>query len=103
MNDTIGFTVVAIFVLGSTYGFIKQVQHTLTIQRDNKSNKRLLFGNYLTSISFLGFIISYILNVLVGMQVIQSNSITSNSTGFICFLFIAVLLISRYKITPKHY
>lgn len=101
MDDTIGYAIVAIFIIGSLYGLVKQIQHNSNIKKDNKSNKGLLFANYLTSFSLTGFIISYVLNVLVGLGVIQSNSITSNSTGISCFLFIAFLLISRFIITPK--
>jgi phosphotransferase system glucose/maltose/N-acetylglucosamine-specific IIC component len=103
VNDTIGYAIVALFIMGSTYGLIKQLQLTMNIQRNNKSDRRLVIGNYLTSISFAGFIISFILNVLVAIQVIQSSTITSNNTSVSCVFFLLVLLVSRFLITPKNH
>ena len=96
-------SIVALFILGSTYGLIKQLQLTMNIQRNNKSDRRLVIGNYLTSISFAGFIISFVLNVLVAIQVIQSNTITSINTSVSCSFFLLALLISRFLITPKNH
>ena len=103
MNDTIGYAVVILFIIGSTYGLIKQLQLTMNIQRNHESDRRLVIGNYLTSISFAGFIISFVLNVLVALQVIQSSTITSNNTSVSCGFFLLVLLISRFGITPKNH
>jgi hypothetical protein len=102
MDDTIGYAVVTIFIIGSIYSLVKQIQQTYSMQNGSKSNKRLLFGNYLSIFSLLGFIISYVLNVLGGLEVIHSDSITSNSTDISCFLFLLVLLIARFIITPKY-
>ena len=103
MNDIIGYAIVALFILGSTYGLIKQLQLTMNIQRNNKSDRRLVIGNYLTSISFVGFIISFVLNVLVAIQVIQSSTITSINTSVSCSFFLMALLISGFLITPKNH
>lgn len=104
MDDPIGYAIVAIVIVGSIYGLVKQIQLTLSIKSDSKSDKRkrLLYSNYLTSVSLMGLIISYILNVLVGLEVIQSYFITSNSTGVGCIFFLAILLISRFIITPRY-
>lgn len=103
MNDTIGYAVVILFIIGSTYGLIKQLQLTMNIQRNHKLDRRLVIGNYLTSISFAGFIISFVLNVLVALQAIQSCTITSNNTSVSCGFFLLVLLISRFGIIPKNH
>lgn len=56
MVDEIGYVVVVFFIIGLTYGLVKQVQHTLTIQKFDKTD------------SLLGFLISYLLNVFVALQ-----------------------------------
>lgn len=103
MNEVIGFTVVALLIIGFSYGLVKQIQHTLSLQKANKVDnyKRPLFGNYLTCITFAGLLISFVLNVSVSMQLIQSSTITSNGTSISCFIFLAVLLIAKFGITPK--
>lgn len=103
MNEGIGYVVVALLIIGFTYGLVKQVQHTIAVQNSNKTvnYKRTLLGNYLTCISFAGFLISFILNVSVAMQIIQSGAITSNNTSASCFMFLAILLIAKFGITPK--
>ena len=103
MNDTIGYAIVILFIMASTHGLIKQLQLTVNIQKNNKSDRRLVISNYVTSISFAGFIISFILNVLVAIQVIQLSTITSNNTSVSCIFFLLVLLISRFLIKPKNH
>lgn len=106
MDDVIGYVVVILLIIGFTYGLFKQVQHTLPIQKTNRPDvsnyRRLLFGTYLTCASFFGFLVSYILNVLVAMQVIQLNLLTSDNTGFSCFVFLLILLIAKFGIIPKN-
>ncbi|ATP40390.1 hypothetical protein CSE16_10205 [Solibacillus sp. R5-41] len=106
MVDVIGYVVVMLFIIGFTYGLVRQVQYTLTIQKANSfgvSNyRRLLFGNYLTCVSLLGFLVSFILNVLVAIQIIQLNLLTSNNTGFSCFVFLLILLIAKFRVIPKN-
>ena len=103
VSDTIGYSVVILFIIGSTYGLIKQIHLTMNNQRNNKSDRRLVIGNYLTSISFAGFIMSFVLNILVAIQVIQSSTITSNNTSVSCGFFLLMLLISKFGITPKNH
>ena len=106
MDDVIGYVAVAFLIIGCIYGLVRQIQHTLTIQKSNKTvvpkYKRSLFGNYLMCVSLFGFLISYILNVLVAMQIIKSSIITSDNTGFSCFIFLLVLLIAKFRVLPKN-
>ncbi|VDG97730.1 Uncharacterised protein [Lysinibacillus sphaericus] len=103
MEEGIGFTVVVLLVIGFSFGLVKQIQHTLNLQKANKTDnyKRLLFGNYLACITFAGFLVSYVLNVTVAMQIIKSITITSNSTSVSCFIFLLLVLITKFGIIPK--
>lgn len=107
MVDVIGYVMVALLIISFTYGLLRQIQHTLAIQNANKTDvsnyKRALFGNYIVCISFLGFLISYMLNILVAMQIIQSNIFTSKGTSFSCFVFLSVLLITKFGVIPKNH
>ncbi|MFE6168604.1 hypothetical protein ACFVP8_12160 [Viridibacillus arvi] len=104
MDDVIGYVVIVSLILVFTYGLVIQVQHTLTFRKANTSDvsnyRRLLFGNYVMSVSFFGFLISFILNVLVALQIIQLNFITSDNTGFSSFVFLVVLLIAKFGVIP---
>lgn len=105
MDEVIGYLMVTIFIIGATYGLYRQIQHTFKIKKSQRTvnYKRLLLGSYLTSISYAGFLISFVLNVLVmSFQFIHSNIITSNSTAASCFIFFVVLLISKFGITPRN-
>lgn len=105
VDEIIGYAVVVFLITCFTYGFVRQLQHTLTFRKADKtavSNyKRTLFGNYITCLSFGGFLISYMLNVLVTMRIIQSTILTSNNTSFSCFVFLVVLLIAKFGVIPK--
>ncbi|MGE7933914.1 hypothetical protein [Viridibacillus arvi] len=104
MDDVIGYEVIVFLILVFTYGLVIKVQHTLTFQKANTTDvsnyRRLLFGNYVMSVSFFGFLISFILNVLVALQIIQLNFITSDNTGFSSFVFLMVLLIAKFGVIP---
>ncbi|MBS4199174.1 hypothetical protein KHA93_05835 [Bacillus sp. FJAT-49732] len=106
MDDVIGYVMVVFLIIGCKYGLVRQIQHTFTIQKSNKTvvpnYKKSLFGNYLICVSFLCFLISYILNVLVAMQIINLSMITSDNTGFSCFIFLLVLLIAKFGVLPKN-
>ncbi|MGF9975858.1 hypothetical protein [Viridibacillus arvi] len=106
MVDVIGYVVIMLLIIGFTYGLVRQVQHTLTIQKDNRPDvsnyRKLLFGNYLTCALFLGFLVTYILNVLIAMQIIKLNLLTSYNTSFSCFVFLLILLIAKFGVIPKN-
>lgn len=105
MEDIIGYLFVVFILIGITYGFVKQLQYSLTIQRTDTKGilnyNRLLYGNYLASFSMFGFIISYILNVLIALQIIKYDIVTSDITALSCFIFLLVLLIAKLLIIPK--
>lgn len=83
MVDVVGHVVVVFLIISFTYGLVRQIQHTLTIQTAIKTDvsnyRRTLFGNYITCFSFSGFLISYLLNILIAMRIIQSNILTSEN------------------------
>ncbi|WP_017380497.1 hypothetical protein [Paenisporosarcina sp. TG-14] len=106
MDDSIGYVMVVFVIIGTTYGLVRQIQHIMTIQRLRKTDlsnyKRTLIGYYLESVSLLGFLISFTLNVLVGIQIIQSNLVTSDKTVLSCFIFLGIFLITKLIVIPKN-
>ena len=103
MEEVISYLVVVILIIGFIYGLVRQIQHTLTMKKNQKivQYKRILVGNCLSSISFAGFLLSFILNILVYMQFIHSNSITSNGTALSCFVFLGILFIAKFGVIPR--
>lgn len=103
MDEVIGYLVVSIFIFGGIYGLILQVQHTMVIRKltKNAKYKRLVIGNYISCLAIAGFLLFFILNVFVNMQLIQSQIVTSNATSIGCFIFIVMLLFSKFVITPR--
>jgi len=85
MIDLIGFVLVAFIMINLTYRLVRQIQYIVIIQKGNNANilkyKRTLFGNYLAGGLLLGFLISFILNVLVATQLIQSSLVRSDNTA----------------------
>src|SRR5690625_3551412 len=90
------FLVIAVFILLS-YGLMKQIKQTITIQTSDKRlvyrYKRALIGNYVTSISFLIFSILLMLNI--------TNTLYQNHTALTSYVFLVILLISKFGVTPK--
>ncbi|SEL35384.1 hypothetical protein SAMN04488700_0591 [Carnobacterium iners] len=103
MNSLISNAVVALFISSLFYILIRQVKQTVSIQKKRKLDisKRSLIGSYLATFSMAGFLLAFILNVLIFLQLFPSTNLTSNNTAIACFLLLLVLLISKYRITPK--
>lgn len=102
MGDSIGCVIVIILYGVFTYIFINKVKETFLGFELRKNNRRWIVGNFIFSISYCGFLISYMLNILVAFKIIQSMRLTSENTSFSCFIFIAILLISKYIIESKN-
>ncbi len=104
-GEVIGYAIVMFLIICFTYGLVRQIQHTLSIQKANETAiykyRRTLVGNYIVCVSFLGFLISYVLNILVAIPIIQSTILTSDTTALSCFLFLVVLLIAKFGVIPK--
>lgn len=101
--DVIGFLVVTIFIIGVSYSLVFQIQQLLTVKHNDKTPqyRRLMFAHYLTCFSIVGFLVSFILNVLVYLQFIYSQLVTSNSTNISCLIFFLMLFTSKFVITPR--
>src|SRR5690625_5673636 len=88
------FLVIAVFILLS-YGLMKQIKQTITIQTSDKSlgyrYKRAVIGNYVTSIAFLIFSILLMLNI--------TNTISENHTALTSYVLLVSLLISKLSVT----
>ncbi len=101
--DLIEFLGVGIFISLISYGLFLQIQHLLTIRKNEKyaKNRRLMLGNYLTCFSIAGFLTSFILNVFVYLQLIHSYIVTSISTNTFCLIFLFAIITSKFLITPR--
>ncbi|MCP3032314.1 hypothetical protein LF817_13280 [Halobacillus sp. A1] len=104
MNELIGYLGVGLLIIGFVYALVRQTKHTLDLLNSDKTvdYKRSLLGNYLTSIAMAGFLISFVLNLVVSMQFMQSSIITSNNTSASCFIFLTILFIAKFTIVPKN-
>jgi len=103
MNTWISYILIVLFIISLSYIFVKQIKHTLSLhkKRNLMIPKRLLIISYLTTFAIAGFLITFILNVLIYLQVFLSNVFTSNNTAIACFLFLIFFLFLKYRISPK--
>ncbi|MFD0048161.1 hypothetical protein ACFVHQ_02290 [Actinomycetes bacterium NPDC127524] len=69
MDEYLRYSVVIFLILGFLYGFIQQFKHTADIWKKRQSSEKLikreLLVNGLCCLSYCGFIISYVMNVLL--------------------------------------
>lgn len=102
MDDSIGYLIVGILVVGFTYGFAMQLQQLLLLRKDNETiQKRVLYGSYLRCIAYAGFLSTYILNILVGAQLVPNAFFTGNNTSLGCVLFLVVLVVATLVVDPN--
>ena len=97
------FIVVAVFITGVTYGLILQLQKTLELKNSGRTDekRRVLIGNVLVLVAHAGFLISFILNVLVYLRLIYSQTLTSEITNTGCLIFLIMYMISKYAARPE--
>ncbi|MFD6440974.1 hypothetical protein ACFWDG_14400 [Peribacillus sp. NPDC060186] len=101
----IDYLIIVMLIIAFTYGLIRQIRQIVGIRKGNQSDyvqyKRIVAGNYLSCLSYTGFLIAYILNVLLASDIIPPVFFTSDNTSFSCFIFLALLLIANFGIIPK--
>ena len=98
MDEVLGYFMVAVMLIGLSYGFINQFQNTVAMRNEKTVKKKDLWKSYIACLSFLGLIFSYLLNILVALSFIHSNIITSDNTSIGCYLFLILLLLAKLKI-----
>lgn len=106
MNEVFEYMVVAVLIMGFAVSFIKEIQLTVRLQKMkgtlSQSYKRILIGHCVICIALISFIVSYLLNICVAMQIISSSIITSNSTSISCIVSLILLLIAKLVIVPQN-
>lgn len=103
MQEIIGYTIVVLLITGIVYSLIKIVQQIIVLkQTQNKAKKkRVLNHYYLMTIALVGFLLSFVLNIIVYMGVIRSSIITGNATAISCFIFLMIFLIAKLSASSK--
>ncbi|ART75661.1 hypothetical protein B4U37_06300 [Sutcliffiella horikoshii] len=90
----IGYFIVLWLIIGFIFIFASA--------NKKSSTKRTLFGNYLFFTSLVGFLISFILNILIYFEFIKEGLFTGNNTANSCTAFIVVALIAKYLIVREN-
>jgi len=101
MDELIGFLVIGMFILGLIYGCIKQIQFTIAIRNNQTVKKVELYKCYLACIFYLGFVLSYLLNILVNLPNMAISTITSSNTSISCYLFLILLILTKIKLSSR--
>ncbi|MFJ7755391.1 hypothetical protein ACQKGI_20825 [Peribacillus muralis] len=96
---------VFILIIGFTYGLLRQIRQCSRIRIekgcDHAHYKRSVIGNDLACLSYAGFLVFYVLNLLLGLRIIPTGFLTSENTSFNCFSLLAIFLIAKFGVTPK--
>lgn len=103
MDDLLGYSIAALFTGGFVYAFVKQVKQTIILRNENngKGSKKVLAGNYIASIALGGFLLSFIVNLLIVIHWIAPNLIASGDAVLSFFIFLVVLVIGRFVIISE--
>lgn len=103
----IWFSSIVLFVfIGSfVYGLIKQLRYSALLKRtvvpDTEAGKRLLYGNYLYSFTFAGFMVFVLLNAFVFLGILPRTQSTGNAASLIAMLFLLLMAVSKFVLIPK--
>lgn len=103
MLDIVGYIVIVLFLGACIYGLVLQIKETIAIRSSKKSSRRVLAGNLICSISYLGFIIFFVINILSAIKIIQISEDINRNISIGCWVFVMGILGGKYCIVPKIY
>ena len=102
MDEQIGWLVVLLMIFTIMFCLVRQIYDTWILRKLKEIiPKRTWLGHLLMCGSLFGLLVSYVLNILVAMQLAVSNLMTSNSTNLGCFLFLAIYFIAKFGIIKR--
>ncbi|MFJ7850293.1 hypothetical protein ACIQXR_15855 [Peribacillus sp. NPDC097224] len=102
MSEGMDYLITGILVIAFTCGFAMQLQQLLLLRKHNETiQKRVLYGSYLRCIAYAGFLSTYILNILIGAQLVPNAFFTENNTSLGCILFLLVLVFATLVVGPN--
>lgn len=81
---------------------IKNIKHLQRAYQVTCHSRRIFLGRSLMAIAVIGFLASFVLNILIYMQFFQFHVLTGNNTAMASFLFITIYLIAKFILLPKH-
>lgn len=103
MDELIGKVVVFAIVLLLTFATIRQFSYTKSL-KDLKGNplysKQLKRKHILLTVSLFGILLSYTLNICIGLNIISGLSFLSDITAKAMFLSIIVYFYTKYVMKP---
>ncbi|MFJ7746830.1 hypothetical protein [Peribacillus sp. NPDC097295] len=92
MDDSIGYLIVGILIIGFTFGFALQIQQVLRMRKKNEPlQKRVRYVHYVRCVAYAGFLSAYVLNI------IPQTFLTDNQSNISCYLFLIILLGTYFK------
>ncbi|MGE7666946.1 hypothetical protein ACQKMN_14650 [Ureibacillus composti] len=102
MDEQVGWLVVLLMIFTIMFCLVRQIYDTWILRKSRVMiPKRTWVGYLLMCGSLFGLLVSYVLNILVGQQLVVSNFITSNRTNLGCFLFLAIYFIAKFGIIKR--
>ena len=90
-------------MFGFTYGFIGQILEARRARKSPRESgfKRTAVVQYLCCAFYLGFLVSYLLNLFISWKNPEIKGLTSDNTGFSCLVFLILLVVVKFIILPK--
>ncbi|SDJ12436.1 hypothetical protein [Salimicrobium halophilum] len=103
MGEIFGYIVVAIFVAGLMYSLYHHIRLVLRINgwKNTPAYKRTLIGNSLSALALAGFLIAFVYNIGIGLGIVSDAIISSSAANAACFLFVGILIVSKFFVTPR--
>lgn len=102
MDDSIGYLILGILIIGFTFGLALQIQQVLRMRKENKPlQNRVRYVLYVRCVAYIGFLTAYILNVLIAAGNVPNAYVTDRNTSLWSFLFLIVLLLTYFVVRPN--
>ena len=64
-------------------------------------SKKFVINLYLSVIALIGFLTSFIINILLYTRILQTENVTSNTASIMCLVFLLIFIISNRQVTKN--
>ncbi|SIS45619.1 hypothetical protein [Salimicrobium flavidum] len=102
MNEVIGYIVITLFMGGLMYSLFHHISLFSTL-KNASGNSRALLAAYLSTIAIAGFLIAFLWNIGIYAGFLPSSVISGSVANAACFLFVGLLVISKFFVAPREH
>lgn len=97
MWDIVNQLLIILIACAFAYGLVRQIQETINLVKSNNYNTKIIIVSIISSISYVTFFVSFVLNMIIYFTKLSETIFTSIDTSSLCIISIIIFLVSKYS------